>query len=151
MAADEWRYHVRRGLPRWERLGHPLDTLTVILCLTWILFIPPTRRSAVVWVVLAVFSSVFVTKDEPVHWLRCSAGEQWLHSLLFTLHPITLACAALMWPAAHSSSPPVLMHFLRFTGFERAFLTFVCVLMIGFGLYQLVFWNLIWRPEKNAP
>ncbi len=29
MAVDEVHFHRQRGLPRWERLGHPLDTLTV--------------------------------------------------------------------------------------------------------------------------
>ena len=74
MAADELWFHRRRGLPRWERIGHPLDTLTVVLCLAWILCVQPTHRTVLVFVALAVFSSVFVTKDEPVHWRRCSAG-----------------------------------------------------------------------------
>ena len=27
---DEFWFHHRRGLPRWERLGHPIDTLPLI-------------------------------------------------------------------------------------------------------------------------
>lgn len=150
MAADELWFHRNRGLPQWERIGHPLDTLTVILCLAWILYVQPTRQNVIVWVVLAIFSCIFVTKDEPVHLRRCSAGEQWLHALLFTLHPLVLACAAFLWPAIQSASPLGSWYLIRFSGFERAFLTFVCALMIGFGVYQFAFWNLLWRPKKNA-
>jgi len=28
MGVDEFYFHRRRGLPRWERLAHPLDTMT---------------------------------------------------------------------------------------------------------------------------
>ena len=151
MAADELWFHRKRGLPGWERIGHPLDTLTVVLCLTWILSVQPTHRTIVVWVVLAAFSCIFVTKDEPVHWRRCSAGEQWLHALLFTLHPLVLASAAFFWPAIGSHTPGWSPYMIRFSGFERSFLTVICGLMIGFGIYQFVFWNLLWHPKKSTP
>jgi hypothetical protein len=151
MAADEFWFHRKRGLPRWERIGHPLDTLTVVLCLAWILCVQPTHQTVMVWVVLAIFSCVFVTKDEVVHWRRCSAGEQWLHALLFTLHPLVLASAAFVWPAIGSAPPLGSLHMIRFSGFERTFLAFICRLMIGFGVYQFVFWNLLWRPKKSTP
>ena len=32
MMVDELHFHRRRGLPRWERIGHPLDTATVLVC-----------------------------------------------------------------------------------------------------------------------
>jgi hypothetical protein len=150
MAADELWFHKRRGLPRWERIGHPLDTLTVVLCLTWILCIRPNHQTAVVFVALAVFSCVFVTKDEPVHRRYCSAAEQWLHAILFILHPIVLASAGLLWPAAWGISVGSFLWPVQFSGFERAFLTFACALMIGFGIYQFVFWNLIWHPKKPS-
>ena len=150
MAADELWFHKKRGLSRWERIGHPLDTLTVVVCLTWILCIQPNQRTAVVYVALAVFSCVFVTKDEPVHRRYCSATEQWLHAVLFILHPIVLASAGLLWPAAWGVSGGSFLWSMRFSGFERAFLTFTCALMIGFGIYQFVFWNLLWRPKKPA-
>jgi hypothetical protein len=140
MAADELWFHRKRGLPRWERIGHPLDTLTVILCIIWILCNPPNNRTISIYLVLAIFSCIFVTKDEPVHKRFCSAGELWVHAVLFTLHPITLASAGLLWPAAWSSS----------SGFERKFLISVCALMIGFGIYLFVFWNLLWQQKKEA-
>jgi len=138
MAADELYFHKRRGLPRWERIGHPLDTLTVVLCLGWILAVAPSRQAVGVFVGLAVFSCVFVTKDEKVHRSHCSAGEHWLHALLFMLHPIVLLSAALLWPS------------VRKPGLERAFLIFTCALMIGFGIYQFIFWNLLWHRKENA-
>jgi hypothetical protein len=150
IAADEFWFHRRRGLPRWERIGHPLDTLTVVLCLAWVLCVQPNRRTVVVYIALAVFSSVFVTKDEPVHQRHCTAAEHWIHAILFLLHPVVLAGAALLWPAAGSRSPGASLWVVQFSGFERPFLIVACALMIGFGIYQFVFWNLLWHPRETA-
>ncbi len=150
MAADELHFHRERGLTRWERIGHPLDTLTVVICLLWIICVQPSRPTVLTFMVLAVFSSVFVTKDEPVHRLYCTAAEQWLHALLFLLHPIVLGGAALMWPAAAGISWPLLSSAIHYTGFERPFLIGSCLMMIGFGIYQFVFWNLLWHPNRRA-
>ncbi len=46
MAVDELHFHRRRGLGRWERLGHPLDTLTVLACIGWTLAVTPTAAHA---------------------------------------------------------------------------------------------------------
>jgi hypothetical protein len=150
MAADELCFHRKRGLPRWERLGHPLDTLTVVLCLLWIILVQPSRLTTLVFLALAVFSSVFVTKDEPVHRLYCTAAEQWLHAILFLLHPLILGSAALMWPAVAGSPHTVLSLAVRYSGFERAFIIAACTLMIGFGIYQFIYWNLLWRPNVTS-
>ena len=32
MFVDEFYYHHKRGLPRWERMGHPADTISVLIC-----------------------------------------------------------------------------------------------------------------------
>lgn len=150
MAGDEFWFHRKRGLPRWERIGHPLDTLTVILCLGWILLVRPNRPAVSVFIALALFSCVFVTKDEPVHRRRCSAAEQWLHALLFMVHPLVLASAGLLWPAVWARSPVLLSGIVRFSGLERSFLLYACAVMIGFGIYQFVFWNVLWHPRKTA-
>jgi hypothetical protein len=150
MAGDEFWFHRKRGLPRWERIGHPLDTLSVVLCMAWILSVPPDRRAALAFVALAVFSSIFVTKDEPVHRRLCSAAEQWVHAVLFLLHPVVLASAALLWPGIWSESPSQILSLVRFSGFEHSFLASACALMIGFGVYQFVFWNLPWHSKKSA-
>jgi hypothetical protein len=150
-AADEFWFHRRRGLPRWERIGHPLDTLTVILSLAWILFVAPIYRTGAVFLALAVFSCIFVTKDEPIHKRYCSAAEMWLHSILFMLHPIMLTSAGLLWPIIWNGTSELSPWIVRPSGFERAFLSLVCSVMVLFGLYQLVYWNLLWHPKKAAP
>jgi 2-polyprenyl-6-hydroxyphenyl methylase/3-demethylubiquinone-9 3-methyltransferase len=98
MVVDEGWFHRARGLPRWERIGHPLDTLTIVLCLGWLLATSPDSSSALpVYIGLAIFSALFVTKDEAIHARLCSPGEHWLHALLFVLHPIVLAAFAYLW------------------------------------------------------
>jgi len=124
MIADEAYFHRRRGLPRWERLGHPFDTLTIAICLAWRL----AAGADDVYLVLAVFSTIFVTKDEWVHAAHCTPGEQWLHSLLFVLHPVVLYAFAV--------APD------RFVAGQLAI---VC----AFGTYQLVYWNVL--ADRGAP
>ncbi|MGZ3723914.1 MAG: hypothetical protein ACXVA9_13315, partial [Bdellovibrionales bacterium] len=64
MTVDEVFCHRRRELRRWERLGHPLDTLFYLSCLLWILIIPPSEAALIFYSILAVGSSLFITKDE---------------------------------------------------------------------------------------
>lgn len=149
MAFDEGYFHIRRGLPKWERIGHPLDTLTVLICTGYILFVPFSTKALIVYIFLAAFSSIFVTKDEFVHKDHCPASENWLHALLFTLHPIILTCAGFIWPVAQGvevtpwiakwlDNPEMLALFLRMQFGATAL----------FMIYQIVFWNVIW---KNKP
>ena len=145
MAVDEIRFHRRRGLPRWERLGHPLDTLTVVACFVWLLTAPPSAYSLGVYVGLSVFSCLFVTKDEPTHSKYCSSGEHWLHAMLFILHPLVLLCAGLLWHAG-SQQP---LSFIRYTGFEREFLLVNTLLILAFGFYQLIYWNFLWSSTTS--
>ena len=35
---DEFYFHHRRGLGKWEKVGHPLDTLTVLMAYLFLLF-----------------------------------------------------------------------------------------------------------------
>ncbi len=131
MIVDEGYFHRRRGLPRWERIGHPLDTVTIVACLAWLLVVDPGAPYAVPgYVALAVVSSLFVTKDEAVHARECSAGEHWLHALLFVLHPIVLGAVAILW--------------------SRGEITFVWVqlaLALGFLAHQVLYWN-VWRGRR---
>jgi 2-polyprenyl-6-hydroxyphenyl methylase/3-demethylubiquinone-9 3-methyltransferase len=131
MAVDEGWFHRRRGLPRWERIGHPLDTLTIVLCMAWLLVVSPGTSGALpVYIALAVISTVFVTKDEPVHARTCSAGEHWLHAVLFALHPIVLAAVALLWWTGHTTVIAVELG-----------------LALAFGAYQVVYWNVLRRDR----
>lgn len=124
MVVDEAVFHRRRELPRWERIGHPLDTLTIIVCLAWLLAVEPSSTNLGVYIGLAAFSCLFVTKDEWVHAKECSAGEQWLHSVLFVLHPIVLFAFGNLW----------------WQGYESP-LVGQLVVTIAFMTYQVVYWN----------
>jgi hypothetical protein len=132
MAFDEVAFHRRRGLPRWERIGHPLDTLTVLACFGWLLLVRPSPSHAVVYGVLVLVSSMFVTKDEPIHARVCTPGEHWLHAVLFVLHPVVLLGAGWLW----------------WTGTLRSVLVAQLALAASFALYQLLYWNLLWRPAR---
>jgi hypothetical protein len=146
MLVDEGLFHRARRLPRWERIGHPLDTLTVIACYGWVLAVPDGPRAREVLAVAAVFSTLFVTKDELVHARRCSGAEHWIHALLFVLHPVTFVVLALAWPDLHRTAGgtvPLVCAIIRaqFVG------------MVAFAAYQILYWNLPWtrtRPPGAA-
>src|SRR5689334_19220146 len=91
IALDEICFHRKRDLPKWERIGHPLDTLSVLACLLFILFVPYSSGGVLKgYIALAIFSCLMVTKDEFVHKHHCPAAEHWLHALLFLNHPALL-------------------------------------------------------------
>ncbi len=130
MGVDEG-IHLKRGLKKWERLGHPLDTLSVLVCVLYVLNTPFSESNFYVYLGLAIFSTIFVTKDEWVHARECGAFEQWLHSLLFILHPVLLYCIYVFWS-------------------ENSFPQWFAPMPYGialFGLYQLVYWNVVRRRE----
>jgi hypothetical protein len=134
MLVDERVFHHGRRLPRWERLGHPLDTLTVLACYAWLVASAPSRGCALVYVTLATFSCLFVTKDEPVHASRCAPGEQWTHALLYLLHPVVLIDAGYLWWSARL----------------RAVLLAEVVLTAAFAAYQILYWNGPWSAARRA-
>ena len=132
MLVDEGYFHRRRGLPRWERLGHPLDTLSVAVCYGWLSLASPTRTSSLwVYAGLAAFSCLFVTKDEVVHARVCTRAECWLHAVLFLLHPVVLAGFAYAW--LHGDVWLVRIQL---------------ALTLGLGAYQVVYWN--FRSQVRA-
>jgi hypothetical protein len=94
-------------------------------------------------------SCLMVTKDEFIHKTHCPGAENWLHALLFLLHPITLAMTALIWPVIQNVELP---HWLSFFFDNQAALKMFLYVQAGFVslffLYQAIFWNIIW---KNTP
>jgi hypothetical protein len=134
MAVDEGWFHRRRGLPPWERIGHPLDTLTVAACYGWLLTHGPGERALMVYAGLAVLSCLFVTKDSFVHARLCSGGETWVHSVLFVLHPMVLLAAAVVW---WSDGP-------------RFVLQSQLVLALTLALYQLAYWSVPWKRRPSG-
>ncbi|MCL2449785.1 MAG: hypothetical protein FWD17_12630 [Polyangiaceae bacterium] len=148
MAFDELHYHRSRGLGAWERLGHPLDTLTVVACIGWALCMQPTAEHVVAYIALAAVSCLFVTKDEFVHARRCSAGEHWLHALLFIVHPVALASIGLLWLGLHAGAgvfPSRLQG--NGPGWGILFVQF-CATAV-FGVYQAWYWNLRWPSRAR--
>lgn len=138
MGFDELYFHRQRSLSQWERIGHPLDTLTVLLCFGWMLIFAPTQWAIMGYISLSAFSCLFITKDEKIHQLECKAVEHWLHAVLYILHPIILLSAGLLWPVLHSQ----LSSWLSFGGWERQFLLGNIILTLLFGLYQFIYWNI---------
>ncbi len=148
---DETVFHIRRGLPLWERIGHPLDTLTVLVCMGYVIWVPFSTTALVIYGLLATFSTLFITKDEFVHNEHCPAMEQWLHAILFVLHPITLICAGFIWPVVQSVEvAPWIASWLNNKTMLSQFLIGQFVMMGFFMIYQIVFWNLIWKEPRET-
>jgi hypothetical protein len=148
---DEFYFHVRRGLPKWERLGHPLDTLTVLACFVFIFIIPYSSFALKIYIGLAIFSCIFVTKDEFIHKECCPASEQWLHALLFLNHPVVLTAAGLIWPVSNGAGnlPAWLNGLLPYLGQVRVFLMMQIAAIALFLIYQLIYWNFIWKDKVS--
>lgn len=148
MVFDEGYFHIRRGLPKWERIGHPIDTCSVLACMGFILFVPFSTTALIIYIVLATLSSLLVTKDEFVHKEHCPASENWLHAILFTLHPIALTSAGFIWPVVQGMAvTPWIARWLDNRQALHQFLYIQFGTMILFALYQIVFWNIIWKDK----
>ena len=132
MLVDEGWCHRKRGLGRWERVGHPIDTLSVAACYALLVFAQPEAPHALAaYVGLTLFSCVLITKDEPVHSRVCGAMEGWLHAVLFLLHPIVFIAFGLVW---HSG--------------EHAWLIrSQLALTLTFAAYQSLYWSVFWKRE----
>ena len=125
MFFDEIYFHRKRGLPLWERIGHPIDSLSVFLCYLFICLMPYTETNLNVYVGLCAFSCLLVTKDEFVHTQNCEARENWLHAVLFVLHPLTFLAAGILW------KQQLLSHFL----------VLQAVAILLFMIYQIIYWS----------
>lgn len=150
MVFDEGYFHLRRGLPKWERIGHPIDTCSVLVCMGFVLFIPFSSSTLSIYIALAAFSSILVTKDEFVHKKHCPAMENWLHACLFTLHPIVLASAGFMWPVVQGVVvTPWISRWLNEPAFLHTFLQAQFIAMLMFLFYQIIYWNFVWKPKAE--
>ncbi|MGL4540590.1 MAG: hypothetical protein ACRCU0_06415 [Candidatus Rhabdochlamydia sp.] len=148
MAFDEGYFHIKRKLPRWERIGHPIDTLSVLICFSFVLLVPFSFSTLKTYLLLATISCILVTKDEFVHKHHCCAKENWLHALLFTLHPITLGLAGFIWPISQDKSVVNWMQqWLSEPQILRKLLLVQVTMLTLFLIYQVVFWNLVWKEK----
>jgi hypothetical protein len=135
MFFDELVFHRKRGLPKWERWGHPLDTLTAVLCYGWLKLTPAQSPHALaVYVALCAFSCLFITKDEFVHARLCEPTETWLHALLFVLHPLVFLGFGLIWQ-------------LRLAPW---LITLELFLTLGLLVHQLVYWSYVVRQPRSS-
>ena len=123
---DEFYFHRKRGLPLWEIFGHPLDTLTVLICFLFIILADPNETNVKIYIALCFFSCLFITKDEFIHSVKCKPFENWLHSILFILHPIVFLSAGFFWKNQVYSI------------FLKAQLSIVFIFM----LYQVLYWRI---------
>lgn len=120
MFVDEFKFHHKRGLARWERIGHPLDTLFYLLPFVFTLLFTHN----ITFIVLCVFSSLFVTKDEFIHTKECKGSENLLHAFLFIIHPVAFYGLWLAWKN------------------EMNTLIAIQILIVSFFmLYQIIYWN----------
>lgn len=125
MVVDEFYFHEKRGLKRWERLGHPLDSLVTLLCFLCLIIFPIELP----WYVgLCAFSCLFITKDEFVHALECRPAEQWLHAVLFILHPLVFFSAWFLWQEQ-----------------DYSFISTQAIIITLFMFYQLLRWSFPWQ------
>jgi hypothetical protein len=145
MMVDEAWFHRRRGLPRWERWGHPADTATVLLCYVLALALEPTRGNLNLYVAAAAFSTLFVTKDEWIHARACGGGEMWLHAFLFALHPVLLSLVGAHWYLGGSATAAG-----GADGSHAVFAVFLAGQAVVTGLFmawQALYWNGPWAPS----
>lgn len=120
---DEFIFHRRRGLPRWERIGHPLDTALVLICLLFVSFATRSYINEIIYYGLVALSCAFITKDEWVHRKFCTAEEMWLHAVLFILHPLMLISATTVWDK------------------HPEYALMVSGGIFTFFVYQVIYWN----------
>jgi hypothetical protein len=165
MFVDEFLFHWRRGLGWWERLGHPLDTISVLVCLLIAAFAPFTFVSFQFFLVAALVSCVLVTKDEFVHSKECNWLENWIHSLLFILHPIVLGAAFLLWlcrsgyelgagePATEAGQALVaIWSLMKVPPWPATFVLYGQCLLVGvFLLYQINHYVIGGRGRRKLP
>lgn len=148
MAVDEFGFHHHRTVPRWEWLGHALDTAVFLACLVCPLLLTPTWPHLRLFGCMAMGSCLLITKDEFIHQRLCSGGEHWLHAVLFILHPIVLVATGCLWVGlgaaalGRGSTPLALGAWL---------LLLQALLVSGFLVFQLVYWSRRPRAEEPSP
>lgn len=134
MLFDEFYFHYQRPLQRWERIGHPLDTLFFLSVFVFSLFgVPTDTDHQNVFIGLSVISCLLITKDEWVHTKLCAAGENWLHAMLFIIHPISLMVLYRFWQDQ-----------------ELSWIKIQTLIIGVFLIYQILYWNIFQPKETHA-
>ncbi len=125
MFVDEFKFHRERGLKKWERLGHPIDSLFFLIPFLYTMtYIDTQSQNLYSFIGLCGLSCLTVTKDEFIHAEECAASEHWLHSVLFIIHPVALFGLWLAWKNNFQSIIQV-----------------QSTIIFLFMLYQIIYWN----------
>ena len=127
MFFDEFKFHHQRGLKKWERIGHPIDSLFFLAPFLY----TQLFTNSITFVGLCIFSSLLVTKDEFVHNQECSGAEQWLHSILFLIHPVALFALWIAWKNEYHQIIQI-----------QSLIIFI------FMSYQIIYWN--FKKEEHS-
>ncbi|MEY2988940.1 MAG: hypothetical protein RJB13_2461 [Pseudomonadota bacterium] len=141
LVVDEFHLHYKRNLPRWERIGHPLDTLTVLIAMAVPVFNTFSEGALLGFIVAGLASSLFVTKDEWIHSSACNGFEHWLHAVLFICHPMTFMSAGFFWLLR--DRPSLFSHSGDGVVFAETALRGQFLLLSGFLVYQVIYWNFV--------
>ncbi len=134
MGVDEFYCHRRRTMRKWERWGHPVDTLVFSSCLAFLFLADREAGNIFIYGFLSLLSCLTISKDEWEHRGLCTGFENWLHSLLFMIHPVVLIWAGYLWWSAEHTARQVIAGAL--------------VLSMAFLFYQLIYWNW-WRRDQQ--
>lgn len=132
MAFDEFHYHRRRGLEKFERWSHLADTTLFFAAVILPMLLIPSPFNIGIYIFFAVASAVITTKDEWIHIRSCSGGEQWCHSILFLLHGAILVVLGILWNMDASS---LILRTLP--------------IPVGlWGIYQFFYWNVFYENSR---
>ncbi|MGZ3697942.1 MAG: hypothetical protein ACXWPM_10810 [Bdellovibrionota bacterium] len=146
---DEFAFHRKRGLSGAERWGYPLDLLSIIMGLSFPLFIPYTNSTKLAFGIVFLLSLFIVTKDT-IRNRSCTGGEHWVHAWLFMLHPLVLILAGASWVLLRGSIgalvPVDTRHLRLVVGIQAGALALLAV-------FQILRWNLMRStvPTVAAP
>lgn len=139
MIGDEFFFHLKRELPLFERIGHPIDTLSVLSLYLFVYFMPYSPLNLKIFIALCVLSCLLITKDEFIHKHYCKVEEMWIHALLFINHPILLVTLGLYWPIIEKSNEGIFTYLLPLQ-----------ITAIGsFLLYQIIYWNFLCKKANG--
>ncbi len=149
MGVDEFGFHHQRAVPRWEWMGHALDTSVFLACLVCPLVLAPEPANLRLYGVLAVISCILITKDEFIHQRLCSGGEHWLHAVLFILHPIVLMATAYLWISTGTAALKGLP--VPAPALARGMLLLQILVVSGFLAFQIAYWSSRQQKEEDGP
>ncbi len=131
MTFDEFYFHHKRGLGKWESIGHPIDSIFFFAVFIFCILFSYSESLNIAFITLSIFSTLIITKDEWVHTEQSSAKENWLHAMLFIIHPLALIGLYYAW---------------RF-GFSKIILIQAVIISL-FTVYQILYWNILKKEGR---